>query len=140
MIWPAWMALTSVLAVLAHIADKPNIRAGLIAVLIGLIVSRIGTMTQFPGISMMLIWLAVSLYLFARGLYGMTVFSALSAACYFPLWASYFMADVFGVLMLISAGGGIYGLGANNRIGDWVFSTGRLHSDSVGRATSLDET
>ena len=140
MVWPIWMTLTAVLAVLAHVADKPNIRVGLIAVLIGLIASRFAVMTLFPGLSIMAVWVAVSLYLFARGLYGMAMFSALSAACYFPLWSSFLMADVFGVLMLISAGGGIYGLGSNTRIGDWVFSSGNVHSDSVGRVPPLDKT
>ena len=53
----------------------------------------------------------------------MAGFAALSAACYFPPLASYLAADVFGVLMLFTGAGGIYGLGRYSRITDWVFAT-----------------
>ena len=72
---------------------------------------------------MMAIWISVAIGLFSRSLYGMAGFAALSAACYFPPLASYLAADVFGVLMLFTGAGGIYGLGRYSRITDWVFAT-----------------
>lgn len=98
------MMLTACLAAFAWYAEDKKTLGALLAVLSGLIVSRVAVIFVESSTAMMAVWICVSLLILKQKRYGMSALCALSAASYFPMWTSYLAADVFGVLMLLTAG------------------------------------
>lgn len=127
MIWPIWMLLTGALAGCAWYVGNTEYLRGLLAVLAGLCMSRLAVGFEHSALAMMAVWSSVALYLFTRKLYAMAAFAALSSAFYFPLWATFLVADVAGVLMLLCAGGGIYAGNSSN--GDRFSAFGPVHNN-----------
>lgn len=106
--WPLWMALTGVLWGAAWAFGAVAISKALVAILLGLIAARLSAFSEIQWLWMMAIWVSVSVYLFSLGLYFAAAFAALSGTAYFTAWTSFLLADIAGVAMLLSLGGGIY--------------------------------
>ena len=98
------MMVTACLAAFAWYADDKKTLQALLAVLSGLVASRVAVIFVESSVAMMAVWVCVSLLILKQNRYGMAALCAISAAAYFPLWTSYLAADVFGVLMLLTAG------------------------------------
>lgn len=106
--WPVWMVATCVLMAAAMRERQWYVATGLLIVLGGLLASRLAGLSEFPWLTLMMIWAVVSVALLNHRLYVMAVFAGLSASSYYVLWGSPILADVFGALMLLSAFWGIY--------------------------------
>lgn len=106
--WVLWAVITATLAGLMWWADRDAHARGLLVVLLALLVMQMVKGTPFELLAFAAIWATVAATLILTlNLYIMGAFAALSAAAYFPLWASLLAADIFGLAMLVASLGGL---------------------------------